>query len=59
MLSPSVAPKLHPATLSPADVTLFPTSGAAEGSEMGSPTPSEGRPGSSLRGLPARPAALY
>ena len=64
MPSPSVAPKLHPAALSPADVALFPTSpGAAEGSEMGSPTPSdpqaEGRPGNSLRGLPARPAALY
>ena len=56
--------KLHPAALSPADVALFPTSpGAAEGSEMGNPTPSdpqaEGHPGNSLRGLPARPAALY
>ena len=64
VLSPSVAPKLHPAALSPANVALFPTSpSAAEGSEMGSPTPSdpqaEGRPGNSLRGLPARPAALY
>ena len=64
MLSPSVAPKLHPAALSPADVALFPTSpGAAEGSEMGNPAPSdpqaEGHPGNSLRGLPARPAALY
>ena len=64
MLSPSVALKLHPAALSPADVALFPTSpGAAEGSEMESPTPSDpqavGRPGNSLRGLPARPAALY
>ena len=63
MLPPSVAPKLHPAALSPADVVLFPTSpGAAEGSEMGNPTPSdpqaEGRPGNSLRGLPARPATL-
>jgi len=36
MLLPSVAPKLHPAALSPADVALFPTSpGAAEGSETG------------------------
>ena len=37
MPSPSVAPKLHPAALSPADVALFPTTispGAAEGSEM-------------------------
>ena len=64
MLPPSVAPKLHHAALSPADVTPIPTSpGAAEGSEMGNPTPSdpqaEGRPGNSLRGLPARPAALY
>ena len=62
MPSPSVAPKLHPAALSSA--ALFPTSpGAAKGSEMGNPTPSdpqaEGRPGNSLRGLPARPAALY
>ena len=64
MLSPSVAPKLHPAALSPADVALFPTfPGAAEGSEMGNPAPSypqaEGHPGNSLRGLLARPAALY
>ena len=66
MPSPSVAPKLHPAALSPADVALFPTTtspGAAEGSEMGNPTSSgpqaEGHPGNSLRGLPARPAALY
>ena len=64
MLSPSVAPKLHHAALSPADVALFPTSpGVAEGSERANPTPSgpqaEGRPGNSLRGLPARPAALY
>ena len=64
MPSPSVAPKLHPAALSPADVALFPTSpGAAEGSEMVNLTPSgpqaEGRPGNSFRGLPARPAALY
>ena len=66
MPSPSVAPKLHPAALSPADVTLFPTTtspGAAEGSEMGNPTPSdpqaEGHPDNSLHGLPARPAALY
>jgi len=52
----------HPAALSPADVALFPTSlGAAEGCEVGSPRPSdpqaEGRPGSTLRRLPARPAA--
>ena len=58
------APSLHPATPSPADVALFLTSpGAAEGSVMGNPTPSdpqaEGRPGNSLRGLPASPAALY
>ena len=66
MPSPSIAPKLHPAALSPADVALSPTSispGAAEGSEMGNPTLSgpgaEGHPGNSLRGLPARPAALY
>ena len=64
MLSPSVAPKLHPAALSPADVALFPTfPGAAEGSEMGNPAPSdpqaEGHRGNSLRGLLARPAALY
>ena len=66
MPSPSVAPKLHPAALSPADVTLFPTTtspGAAEGSEMGNPTPrdpqAEGRPGNSLCGFLARPAALY
>ena len=64
MLPPSVAPKVHPAALSPADVALFPTSpGAAEGREMGNPTPSdpqaEGSPGNSLRGFPARPAALY
>jgi len=66
MLPPSVAPKLHPAALSPADVALFPTTispGAAEGSEMGNPTSSgpqaEGHPGNSLRGLLARPAALY
>ena len=39
VLSPSVAPKLHPAALSPADVALFPTSGAAEGSEVGSLKP--------------------
>ena len=66
MPSPSVAPKLHPAALSPADVTLFPTTtspGAAEGSEMENPTSSgplaEGHPDNSFRGLPARPAALY
>jgi len=66
MPSPSVAPKLHPAALSPADVALFPTTtspGAAEGSEMGNPTSSgpqaEDHPGNTLRGLPARPAALY
>jgi len=58
---PWVAPKLHPAALSPADVTLFPTSpGATECSKMGSPMPSgpqaEGRPGSSLRA--ANSAAL-
>ena len=44
MPSPSVALKLHPAALSPADVALFPTTtspGAAEGSEMGNPTPSD------------------
>ena len=41
MLPPSVAPKLYPAALSPADVALFPTSpGAAEGSETGNPAPS-------------------
>ena len=66
MPSPSVAPKLHPAALSPADVTLFPTTtspGAAEGCEMENPTSSgplaEGHPDNSFRGLPARPAALY
>jgi len=64
MLPPSVVPKLHPAALSPADVVLFPTfPGAAEGSEMGNTAPSdpqaEGHTGNSLRGLPARPAALY
>ena len=66
MLSPSVAPKPHPAALSPADVALFPTKtlpGAAEASEMGNPTPSdpkaEGHPGNSPRRLRARPAALY
>ena len=66
MPSPSVAPKLHPAALSPADVALFPTTtspGAAEGSEMENPTSSgplaEGHPDNSFRGLPARPAALY
>ena len=66
MPSSSAAPKLHPAALSPADVALFPTAtspGAAEGSEVGNPTPSdpqaEGHPGSLPRGLPARPAALY
>ena len=66
MPSPLVAPKLHPAALSPADVTLFPTTtspGAAEGSEMENPTSSgpqaEGHPDNSFRGLPARPAALY
>ena len=64
--SPSVAPKLHPAALSPADVALFPATispGAAEGSEMENPTSSgpqaEGHPGNSLRGLRARHAALY
>ena len=42
MLPPSAALKLHPADLSPADVELFPTSpGAAGGSEMGNPTPSD------------------
>ena len=58
MPSPSVAPKLHPAALSPADVTLFPTTtspGAAEGSEMENPTSSgpqaEGHPDNSFRGL--------
>ena len=41
-LPPSVAPKLHPAALSPADVALFPAfPGAAEGSEMGNPAPSD------------------
>ena len=64
MLPPSVAPELHPAALSPADVALFPTfPGAAEGSEMENPTSSgplaEGHPDNSFRGLPARPAALY
>ena len=64
MLPPSVALKLHPAALSPADVALFPASlGAAEGSEMGNSTPSgpqaEGRPGNSPHGLPACPAAFY
>ena len=64
MLPFSVAPKLHLTALSPADVVLFPTSpGAFEGSEIGNPTPSdpqaEDRPGKSLRGLPARPAAFY
>jgi len=64
VLPPSVAPKQHPAALCPAGAVLFPTSpGAAEGSVMGNPTPSdpqaEGRPGNSLRGLPASPAALY
>ena len=65
MPSSSVAPKLHPAALSPA-VALFPTTtspGAAEGSEMENPTSSgslaEGHPDNSFRGLPARPAALY
>jgi len=53
-----------PVALSPADVALFPISpGAAKGSEMGNPTPSDpqakGRPGNSLRGLPACPATLY
>ena len=53
-----------PRGLSTADVALFPTfPGAAERSEMGNPAPSdpqaEGHPGNSLRGLPARPAALY
>ena len=66
MPSPSVAPKRHPAALSPTDVALFPTTtspGAAEGSEMENPTSSgpqaEGHPDNSFRGLPARPAALY
>ena len=63
MLSPSIVPKLHPAALSPAGVALFPTTtspSTAEGSEMGNPMPSdppsEGHPGNSPRGLPARPA---
>ena len=58
MPSPSVVPKLHPAALSPADVTLFPTTtspGAAEGSEMENPTSSgpqaEGHPNNSFRAL--------
>jgi len=64
ILPPLAAPKLHPAALSPANVALFPTSpGATEGSETGNPALSdpqaEGHPGSSLRGLPARPAAHY
>ena len=65
MLPPSVAPKLQPAALSPADVALLPISpGAAEGSETGNPAllvsgpQAEDRPGSSLRGLSARPTAL-
>jgi len=42
MLQPSVAPKLHPAALSLEDAAPFPTSpGAAEGSEIGHPTPSD------------------
>ena len=66
MPSPPVAPRLHPAALSPADVALFPTTtspGAAEGSEMENPTSSdpqaEGHPSNSPRGLSARTAALY
>jgi len=64
--SPSVAPKLHPAALSPADVALFPTTtspGTAEGPRWGTPRQvalsAEGHPDYSLRGLPARLAALY
>ena len=52
MSSPSVAPKLHPAALSPADVALFPTTtppGAVHQGMVGSHFP---------EGQRARPFAL-